>query len=325
MCNLSKNAMSWIIVMLLVLIIILLSVCIYLDIEFTSAFTSSDAPNTTEDSTTTQPIINTINPIDTTQTTTTTKRPAQSSAPIVIQPPNTAITPITSTVPVTTTKTPITTKTPQTTKPVISPDAPTICIDPGHGFSDPGALGSLNGITYNEKDINLAISLKLKEELLSLGYNVIMTHDGVNLPADKYLTKTKEDTYFYVNQRNQWIKDRKSEIDLVISIHCDSAAPSVSGTRFYILSTKMTGYTAKSVTLAEKLFDATHLALGTTSLPANKYNTQELAVLKTGIPSVLLEAAFLSSKSDLTKLIDPAWQAKLAQGLAQGVKNYLAK
>jgi len=38
-----------------------------------------------------------------------------------------------------------------------------------------------------------------------------------------------------------------------------------------------------------------------------------------------VESAFMSNNSDLKKLIDPAWQATLAKGLAQGVKNYLAK
>lgn len=329
----TKNTMSWIVVMLLVFIIILLAVCIYLDIEFTSAFAPSTEAVTSPVGTTTEPIINTISPIVTTSAFLTTKAPASSATPQTTKTPvASSSAPKVTETPTTTTAAPVVTTTPQTTQappqttqPTVFPDAPTICIDPGHGFSDPGAIRthSETGVTYNENEINLAIALKLKEELLALGYNVIMTHDGVNLPEEKYLTKSGNDTFFYVNERNQWIKDHNDEIDLVISIHCDVADPSVSGTRFYILSTKMTGFTAKSVPLAEALCLATHDAFGTTP-PKNKYNTQELAVLKTGIPSVLVESAFMSNTSDLNKLIDPAWQTTFAKALAQGVKNYLA-
>ncbi len=315
----SRNTMSWIIVMLLVLIIVLLSVCIYLDIEFTSASTSSNLPNTTQDGTTSSPPVTTL-PITTIKPPITSKKPITTAKPhVTVAPVTTTQTPITSTVPVTTTAAPITTKAPQ-----VLPDVPTICIDAGHGFTDPGACRVMNGNLYEEDTINLEIALKLKAELIALGYNVIMTHDGENLPANRYLNDSS--TPFDVNGRNLFIRDHKDEIDLVISIHCNTASDTtVTGTRFYILSSKMTGYTAKSVTLAEKLFDATHQALGTSPLPKNKYNTQELAVLKTGIPSVLVESAFMSNNSDLAKLIDPAWQTTLAKGLAQGVKTYLGK
>lgn len=313
----SKNTMSWIVVILLVLIIALLSICIYLDIEFTAAFTSSTVPNTTQDGTTSTPPVTTL-PV------TTPKAPITSKAPITAAKPPVTQAPITSTVLVTTTKAPITTKAPETTKPQALPEAPTICIDPGHGFTDPGACRVMNGVLYEEDLINLAIAMKLKDELIALGFNVIMTHDGENLPANRYLNDSS--TPFNANGRNLFIRDHKDEIDLVVSIHCNTNDnTTITGTRFYILSSKMTGYTAKSVTLAEKLFDATHQALGTSPLPANKYNTEELAVLKTGIPSVLVESAFMSNTSDLQKLIDPAWQSTLAKGLAQGVKNYLAK
>ncbi|HPU63217.1 MAG TPA: N-acetylmuramoyl-L-alanine amidase, partial [Mobilitalea sp.] len=48
----------------------------------------------------------------------------------------------------------------------------TIVIDPGHGGRDPGKVG-VNGAL--EKDINLAISLKLRDLLEENGINVIMT------------------------------------------------------------------------------------------------------------------------------------------------------
>lgn len=325
MLILSKNTMSWIIVLLLVLIIILLSVCIYLDIEFTAAFTSSNLPDTTELSTTTKIPITSALPVSTTtpkvttiQTPVTTKTPATTKLPITTTPVTTQA--VITTAPVTT-ETPKTTAPPVTTKAPPAVNAPTICIDAGHGFTDPGACRVMNGQLYEEDAINLAIALKLKEELLALGYNVIMTHDGENLPEQKYLNDSS--TPFDANGRNYFIRDHQDEIDLVISIHCNTASDtSVTGTRFYILSSKMTGYNYKSIALAESLCLSAYDAFGTTP-PKNKYLTQELAVLKTGIPSVLVESAFMSNNSDLTKLIDPAWQALFAKALAEGVQDYL--
>ena len=51
-------------------------------------------------------------------------------------------------------------------------DVPTLVIDAGHGGQDCGTIA--NDGTY-ESNINLAISHKLKEFLVSFGFNVVMT------------------------------------------------------------------------------------------------------------------------------------------------------
>ena len=48
-----------------------------------------------------------------------------------------------------------------------------ICIDPGHGGKDPGAT---NGSVY-EKNINLAVALKLKKLLIERGLEVLLTRE----------------------------------------------------------------------------------------------------------------------------------------------------
>lgn len=49
-----------------------------------------------------------------------------------------------------------------------------VCLDPGHGGLAPGAsyLGLL------EKDVNLAIALRTKDELEKFGFAVVLTRDG---------------------------------------------------------------------------------------------------------------------------------------------------
>ena len=49
-----------------------------------------------------------------------------------------------------------------------------IVIDPGHGGFDPGKVGTMGTL---EKDVNLNISLKLREILTKSGYTVAMTRE----------------------------------------------------------------------------------------------------------------------------------------------------
>ena len=76
-----------------------------------------------------------------------------------------------------------------------------IIIDPGHGGFDGGAVGA-NGTI--EKDVNLAISLKLRDMLTDAGLTVVMTRD-----TDKALNDD-EDT----SVRRKKISDMHNRLNL---------------------------------------------------------------------------------------------------------------
>ena len=76
---------------------------------------------------------------------------------------------------------------------------PTIYLDPGHGGTDEGC--ARNGVL--EKDINLAIALLVREQLIEQGYDVIMSRE-----ADTYIAKEER-----VKEANE------SGADIYISIH----------------------------------------------------------------------------------------------------------
>jgi len=82
----------------------------------------------------------------------------------------------------------------------------TIVIDPGHGGKDPGCNGNL----YNEKDIALAIALKLGELIEK------------NLKDVKVIYTRKTDVFVELEERAQ-IANR-NEADLFICIHCNAAS-----------------------------------------------------------------------------------------------------
>ncbi|MBY0245886.1 MAG: N-acetylmuramoyl-L-alanine amidase [Sphingobacteriaceae bacterium] len=89
----------------------------------------------------------------------------------------------------------------------------TIVIDPGHGGNKPGAT---SGIFSVEKNVALAISLKLNEKINAEmpDVNIILTRNK-DIDVDLY--------------RRAEIAN-KAKADLFISIHCNSAGPESSGT-----------------------------------------------------------------------------------------------
>ncbi|MBQ4353538.1 MAG: N-acetylmuramoyl-L-alanine amidase, partial [Clostridia bacterium] len=110
----------------------------------------------------------------------------------------------------------------------VEPKNFTICVDPGHGFVDGGAGEGVfeNGVL--EKDITLAVSKLLVEDLENLGFKTIITHNGVDYPAaDKNRNKI-----FSAMERSAYVNTL--DIDYFVSIHVNAYDdPSVYGMQIY--------------------------------------------------------------------------------------------
>lgn len=85
----------------------------------------------------------------------------------------------------------------------------TICLDPGHGGTDPGAVNEAYGL--HEADINLDVAYGLKALLEGAGARVHMTR----IDADSYLINS--DRYTYCNGTLS---------DILVSIHTNSVTES---------------------------------------------------------------------------------------------------
>lgn len=81
----------------------------------------------------------------------------------------------------------------------------TVVIDAGHGGKDPGT----NGLQFKEKDIALAVALKLEE--------LFKTH----LPDVKVIMTRTKDEFVELEERAQIAN--KNKADIFISIHCNAA------------------------------------------------------------------------------------------------------
>lgn len=223
-------------------------------------------------------------------------------------------------------------------------DKPLVIIDAGHGGPDPGAKGRQN---TREKDVTLRYARALRDALQGSGqYRVELTRD-----SDKIILL-----------RERFRIARKKKADLFISLHADSAPNTdARGLSIYTLSETASDKEAemlanqenlsdalvdvdlshedeevagilidlarretknKSVTLAENIVKAMK---GKIRLLANPHRHAGFAVLKApDIPSVLVEVGFLTNR-DEEKLINTRdHQAKVVDGLVQGITKYFA-
>lgn len=186
-----------------------------------------------------------------------------------------------------------------------------ICIDAGHGGSDPGKVGEPDIL---EKDINLSLSLKLQKLLEKKNFKVYMTRNG-----DYNLADSKD------NQKRSDLSNRKQLIFendpvAVISIHQNSYPSSdVHGAQvFYPQGSE------KSKMLADSIQSSLIKGLDPKNHRQAKANAEYYLFRNNPYPIVIVECGFLSNPEELKLLQDNTYQKKAVHSIYQGLKNYLA-
>ena len=225
-----------------------------------------------------------------------------------------------------------------------------IALDPGHGGEDPGAIGPAG---TKEKDVVLKLAHLLRERINNATVN------GNAMRA--YLTR---DADFFVPLGTRVQKARRVQADLFVSLHADAFfSPDPQGASVFALSQGGASSSAarwmaakenkadligglnvkaKDATVQRALLDMSttaqindSLKLGSNLLGEIKrvgklhkprVEQASFAVLKApDIPSVLVEAAFISNPTEETKLNSEDYQNQLADALMRGIEAYFAK
>lgn len=221
-----------------------------------------------------------------------------------------------------------------------------VAIDPGHGGQDPGAIGPTG---KREKDVTLAVARELARQVNATpGLKAYLTRDS--------------DVFIPLPMRAQ--KARANKADIFISIHADAAENrSATGSSVYVLSTKgassqrarwladkenaadlVGGVRLQQTegTLANVLLDlaqsgymkasedaAGHVLGGLKRIGNNhKPNIERanFAVLRTSdMPAMLVETAFISNPDEERRLMDPAYQRKIAGAVLDGVHTFFSR
>lgn len=219
-----------------------------------------------------------------------------------------------------------------------------VIIDPGHGGRDPGKVGP-RGV--NEKDVVLAIGIRLGAILRERGFEVHLTRD--------------RDTLIALDDRPRLANDWKGarQRALFVSIHANAWQPSARGFETYFLSDARTEDARRvaemenaAVAYEERVETGPEADLILNSLRNDFYVRasndlaevvqRRLAEFHSGpnrgvkqaafrvligafMPAVLVETAFISNPDEARLLSSSAFQQKLAYGMAAAIEEFFVQ
>jgi N-acetylmuramoyl-L-alanine amidase len=225
-----------------------------------------------------------------------------------------------------------------------------IALDPGHGGEDPGAIGP--GGTQ-EKNVVLQLAFLLRDRINAASVK--------GNPMRAFLTR---DADYFVPLHVRVQKARRVQADLFVSLHADAFyTPAPQGASVFALSQGGASSSAarwmaakenkadligglnvkaKDAEVQSTLLDMSttaqirdSLKLGGTllgemgrvgKLHKGSVEQASFAVLKApDIPSVLVEAAFISNPEEEKKLITADYQNQLADALMRGISAYFGQ
>lgn len=185
-----------------------------------------------------------------------------------------------------------------------------VVIDVGHGGNDPGKVG-VNQIL--EKDVNLAIALKLQKVLKQSDLTVVMTRTADCGLYDENATNKKAQD---MHRRIQFMEDRHA--DLVVSIHQNSFQDSaVCGPQCFYYANSELGHQVASI-----MQNTLNQGLEIEAPRQEKANDSYYILKKSAMPTVIVECGFLSNPEDAKKLTDETYQEKLAFQIYLGIQKY---
>ena len=221
-----------------------------------------------------------------------------------------------------------------------------VVIDAGHGGEDPGAIGPRG---TREKDVVLKMAKNLAK----------LINDKPGYTAK--LTRTGD---YYIGLRNRTLLARKYNADLFVSMHADAfRTPQPKGASVFALSQRgATSETARWLAQSENRSDLTggvsldgrddmlagvlldlsmtasinaSLGVGSSVLgklgsvaKLHKSGVEQAAfvVLKSpDIPSILVEAGFISNPTEEKNLSTEWYRSRLASAIMKGIDDYFRK
>ncbi len=175
-----------------------------------------------------------------------------------------------------------------------------LLLDAGHGGNDPGTSG--NGLI--EKQLTLAVALKVQKQLENSGIKVYMTRDSDTRPDNNVRAQTANQV-----------------ADLMVSIHFNSAGTNTTanGTEtLYQVHSNDNSNKLTSLKAAEMMQSSLIQALGTTNRGV-KQRTDLLILNATTVPAILVEGCFFSNPGDALKISSEQNQDIMAEAMADAI------
>ncbi len=215
----------------------------------------------------------------------------------------------------------------------------TVLLDPGHGFRDVGCTSDYLSGKY-EYELTMDFALRIKKLLEENGINVLLTHDGENIPDkesiiskadalgieyDKDKVKTGNNIFdayertVYANVLNE-----SNEIDLFLSIHVNANANTDTVEGFEIDYCAENSSSQMSVFAFDSICESLEINFPGRQLKkfADSFDMSFIVNKYTNMPSILFETAYATTPAEAERLLSEEWRQSLSESLASGVKAY---
>ncbi|MGD0782671.1 MAG: N-acetylmuramoyl-L-alanine amidase [Candidatus Aminicenantales bacterium] len=216
----------------------------------------------------------------------------------------------------------------------------TIVIDPGHGGVDPGCLDDAGHV---EKEVTLDISLRLKALLATRkDIDVILTREtDIHVPLETrtvLANQKKADLFISIHVNAFRDKSRRGIETFFLNFSPDPLVNELAA-RENATTTKTIGAMEsiiKKIVETSKIIESRELAQ---KIQADlvQYLSRQYSEIKdlgtrggpfwvligSGMPAVLVEVSHFSNPKEAARLMDPSYRQKIAQGIFEGVLDYI--
>jgi N-acetylmuramoyl-L-alanine amidase len=197
----------------------------------------------------------------------------------------------------------------------------TICLDPGHGGSDPGEISG----SSQEKKYTLLLAREVRDQLVRAGFNVFLTRStdtAVKLPERTELARKRNADLFVSLHFNSYSGPGRSEVS-GIEVYCCTPAGATSfnsggeGDTRWIAGNR---FDEKNLLLA---YQVQRSIVKSLTVEDRGVKRARYAVLReASMPAILVEGGFMSHPSEGKKIIDPVYRRQLGRAIANGILAY---
>nr|WP_092067757.1 N-acetylmuramoyl-L-alanine amidase [Dendrosporobacter quercicolus]NSL46759.1 N-acetylmuramoyl-L-alanine amidase [Dendrosporobacter quercicolus DSM 1736]SDL62983.1 N-acetylmuramoyl-L-alanine amidase [Dendrosporobacter quercicolus] len=179
-----------------------------------------------------------------------------------------------------------------------------IVVDPGHGGSNPGAVAN----NTRESDNNLAVGLKLRDQLVQAGAKVIMTRE-----TDRTVAAAGSSLGQELQARVNLAEANNA--DIFVSIHSNSNPDSkITGAMTFYHSNNSSNLASNVQTAIIEETGAVNKGTSTATF---------YVIRNTSMPSILVEMGFISNAQEAARLNSDAYRNRLATGIFNGIAKSL--
>lgn len=185
-------------------------------------------------------------------------------------------------------------------------------IGPGADKTKPMVSSGTEGVVTKrtEYQVNLEVSLKLKSELISRGYDVYMIRETNDVS---------------LSNKKRTLMANESGSGILLRIHCNSADSQSANGALTMSPTSSNPYCKAIAADSQRLSECVVSTLCRRTGAKNRGVTQtdEMTGINwSKIPVTIVEMGFMSNPDEDQKLSDSHYQTMLAEGIADGVDRY---